>query len=189
MFRSGAGARPTRARLHRHRALAGVAATLWLLGFELVPGLHIALHDRLGDHQHADARAGSQGPFRGQIETGPGSRADRVEDLADDHRGHGHRGHGRDHTHPSLAAHADETDASHPVRDGLDRPRPAGRDAGHGAGSLAHRGLAAVDPPPPARLPDLFPADASPRPLEPTAIPRFAGPLTARGRGPPSASA
>ncbi len=73
--------------------------------------------------------------------------------------------------------------------DSLTLPRPHDRGPGHGTGSLAHRGLAAVDPPPPARLPDLHPVDTTPRPLEPSDAPRSSGPLTVRGRGPPSASA
>jgi hypothetical protein len=178
--RSGARRAPGRGR----RVLAGAAVALWMLGFELVPGLHIALHDRLGGHDHADAhdshagaRADGHGPFRGQVQTGPGDR---------DH-GHAHRhAVGEDQHGHELAA---TVDAGPRPFDSITAPRPTGRDPGHGAGSLAHRGLAAVDPPPPARLPDLHPVDTSPRPLEPSDAPRSSGPLTVRGRGPPSASA
>lgn len=178
--RSGAG----RARDRRRRLLAGAAVALWMLGFELIPGLHIALHDRLAGHDHADAHdnhAGAQadghGPFRGQVQTGRGDRGD---------HGHGHRHPGDDQHGHELAA---TVDAGPRPFDSLTLPRPHDRGPGHGTGSLAHRGLAAVDPPPPARLPDLHPVDTTPRPLEPSDAPRSSGPLTVRGRGPPSASA
>ncbi len=132
----------------------------------------------------SDAQVDGHGPFRGQIQTGRGDRGD---------HGHAHA-HGRDadHAHELAARTAATRDegAAAPIDS---RSRPAAperdRDPGHGAGSLAHRGLAAVDPPPPARLPALFPADTSPRPLEPTDAPRPSGPLTVRGRGPPAAHA
>ncbi len=44
---------PHRAPLRRRRALALAAAVLWLVGLELAPNLHLALHDHLGAHVHA----------------------------------------------------------------------------------------------------------------------------------------
>jgi hypothetical protein len=182
------GSRTGRARDRRRRLLAGSAVALWMLGFELIPGLHIAVHDRLASHDHADAHgshadalADGHGPFRGQVQTGPGDRGGHGHAHGHRHAGDhdGHRGH-------ELAA---TVDAGPGPLDSITLPRPSDRDPGHGAGSLTHRGLAAVDPPPPPRLPDLLPVDTSPRPLEPYDAPRSSGPLTVRGRGPPSAGA
>jgi hypothetical protein len=187
--------RTGRARDRRRRLLAGAAVALWMLGFELIPGLHIAVHDRLASHDHADAhgrhadahgghadaRTDGHGPFRGQVQTGRGDRGEHGH--ADGHR---HAGGHDDHRGHELAA---TVDAGPGPLDSVTPPRPSDRDPGHGAGSLAHRGLAAVDPPPPARLPDLSPVDTSPRPREPSDAPRSSGPLTVRGRGPPSAGA
>ncbi len=194
-LRPGTGGR-AQERLRRRRVLAGAAAALWMLGFELVPGLHMAVHDRLASHDHADSHGHA-------LHTGPGHDRpghhgrDRRDDRDHAH-GHDHadgqpadHGHGVDHGHELAANAAPAGLATHPAPfDALSRPRAPDRDhdPGHGAGSLAHRGLAAVDPPPPARLPDILPAATSPRPLEPTDVPRPTGPLVVRGRGPPRAS-
>jgi hypothetical protein len=150
------------------RALVGLFAALWVLGFELGPGLHMALHDRLARHQHGH--------------------------VHHDDSGHGH-GHGRGHAHGHGHGHGHGHD--HDRGEGDDHDRGEGErgsgggqdDPQHGEGSLAHRGVAALDPPPPPDLPAVLPSAIAPRPLEPITAARSARPLVVRGRGPPDASA
>jgi hypothetical protein len=59
----------TRAALHeahrRQRRLAAAAVLLWIVGFELLPGAHLVLHDDLAAHRHDadDAVGGGDGAW------------------------------------------------------------------------------------------------------------------------------
>jgi hypothetical protein len=144
-----------------------LAAILWMIGFELVPSVHVGFHDWFGDHQH-------------------GAVAQHEHDHEADHVGHGH-GHG--HGHGAKAGHHHHADQPDPLDDEIEDDPTQSRVStpGHGEHSLAHRGIAAIDPPPaqprvmaaPLRLAAyILPAGQPPRNAQPT---------TVRSRGPPSA--
>ena len=133
-------------RVQRLRAWAAFAATfLWVLGAELLPGAHLALHASLGAHTHSDT---STVATRAQ-------RPERCHADADGSHCHTRRTESRLGWDRAAEIH----DAARPL------------DLAHGKGSLAHRGLAfqrpalalaplasapfaellRVDPPPPLR--------------------------------------
>ena len=85
-------------RARRKRARLGLAlACLWLLGFEVLPNVHIAMHASLGAHDHGHGAAHAHGHAH------PASGA------------HGHYPHGHQdeapHAHSSAHAHLDHAPA------------------------------------------------------------------------------
>jgi hypothetical protein len=147
----------------RRSTLAVIAALLWVAGLELLPNLHLAIHDELAPHHHGAAPA-----------TGGG--------LVVTVTYGGHR-------HEDGSWHADEDDrAGDPLAARGDHDA-AGRDGdpGHGAGSLAHRTLALHTPPPVVTAP--LPVTRAISWIEPASddAPRSPAAPTAVARGPPSA--
>lgn len=92
---------------------------LWIVGFELMPWLHVATHDRIAPHIH-DA-SGATIYLAGDAAPPPG-------------------GHVHTHVYPRPPEHRHR-----PAGDGL--ARLAGALA-HGAHTLAHHGVAVPAPPP-----------------------------------------
>ena len=148
---------------HRRRDFARAALVVWVVGFELVPGLHLLLHEYLSAHDH--------GPV---VRTGPSKSAEKRTASATSHHD-GHRHDGVSHSHEGA-----------PAGDHAPRPdSPAPSDPDHGANSLAHRMLAAVETPPPA-VPDPGQLALVPRaPAPPVIALRSAAPLRPSVRGPP----
>lgn len=148
-------------RAQRLRAYAAFAATfLWVVGAELLPGAHLALHGSLGAHTHAGTSTVAS----------TAQRAERCHADADGAHCHA----GRKESRLGWDRAADAHDAARPL------------DLAHGAGSLAHRGLAfqrpalALAPLAPAPFVELLRA-AAPAPLRAHGVQR--APQT---RGPPA---
>lgn len=162
------------------------ALLLWIVGVEIGPGLHIALHGRLAPHVHgvADAKRGSghehrHGRHHEHRADGVGhGGAHHVASHADGHEHHAHHHH-----------HADDGSGDASAQHATDGRAQVGRlDPEHGAHDLMHRQLALAIPPPVlpevvfaaiARAPELGRIDdhVAARPA-----PRL------RARGPPRAS-
>jgi hypothetical protein len=71
-------------RRHTHRTLALAALVLWLAGVELVPNVHLALHDALAEHVHeGDVMVFAHGHVHRAISTHRGARAPRDKRAAD----------------------------------------------------------------------------------------------------------
>jgi hypothetical protein len=141
----------------RRRTLAVAAAFLWFGGFELLPNLHVALHSHIAPHSHGH---------------------DHVTPGADAHAHvHYEVTHSHDHGVTDAPLRRHEWKALHPERP---HDHPA-----HGAHSLAHRGLAVAQPPPPP----LLRSPIAVRPLrQPRVVaqqPRSRRPQSVRVRGPP----
>jgi len=113
---------------HRRRALAAMTCLLWILGVEVLPALHLALHDT-ATHEHAPS---------GMIVT-----------VTFGATTHAHDGTVHAHDAADHAAKLTRTERS-PRRDQLaiDEPR-----SGHVASGLAHRATALHAPPPPLLAP------------------------------------
>jgi|GEM_PF-3190530 len=111
--------RPSRSR-RELRIAAVIACALWLLGVELAPGLHVALHARLARHVH-------------DAEPGP------VVTVHFDDAWHAHGGSAHSH---GFTPPLDDPD---PISSGFHAPVPF--DPGHAGHSLAHRALALASPP------------------------------------------
>jgi hypothetical protein len=107
----------------RRRHLAALACLLWCAGVELLPGVHLALHDRLTAHRHdaGDAPAGDELVARVYLDA---------------------------HVHDGLVhRHGPGAPDPGPSRRGLHDPsHPSGPP--HGEHSLAHRSLALLAAPP-----------------------------------------
>lgn len=116
------------------RRLALALCVAWLLGVELLPDLHLAMHDRLAAHDHG---------------AGPGGDGAPLVYVHLDPTWHSH-GDGA-HRHDGAAHHGAPGPAS-PARHGINAPDTGPPDHGtaprHGAHSLAHRALAIASPPP-----------------------------------------
>ncbi len=143
---------PRSARARRRLAL--VACLLWLAGFEVLPWLHVALHDELAPHVHTADGTIIRVSFAGEV----------THRHAD---GTVHRGPADDH-----AKHR--------------RPPRTSYTLDHGAGSLAHHGVAVV----PAAAPLHAPLPVVRRPVvvavaAPIAWVSSSVPL-ASARGPPA---
>lgn len=108
----------------RRRQLAGLACLLWLLGVELLPGVHLALHDRMAAHRHeAGEEAG-------------GEPVTRVR-------------HERPHVHDGMLHLHGAAIGDVAAGDGAVAREPGAPARGsHGAHSLAHRALALHAAPP-----------------------------------------
>jgi hypothetical protein len=146
--------------------MALVACVLWLAGFEVLPWLHVAFHDELAPHIHA-----ADGTIIRVSFTDAG---------------------GATHRHADGSVHRDRDDrpiGAPPAR-GRHRPdRPTGPSYAldHGAGSLAHHGVAVV----PAAAPLHTPLPVHVRPvvvaLASTSAPIEPSVPVASARGPPAA--
>ena len=153
----------------RRRALA--LAIVWIVGFEVMPWAHIALHDHLAPHHHD--------------ENGADILDDDHDSAVDEHAAH--------HDDDDLDAEVDEHGAPLHVLDIDEVARKVtGADArlfaalNHGAHSLAHHGIAVPVPAPVITTP--LPVDRRPITLaicdEPAWI--SAAIPEAAARGPPS---
>lgn len=124
----------------RRRHLAVLACLAWLLGVEVLPGVHLALHDQLAVHDHGDG-----------VDSAPADKLvvrvhrDRV---AHHHGGVVHR-HGADAVDPAAPGDRAEVDGGAPA------------PLGHGRHSLAHHALALIAPSPAILHP--LPVDHRPR--------------------------
>jgi hypothetical protein len=165
------------------RLLAALACLVWVLGFELVPNLHVGMHEAFGHHHHGVA--------------GVHVVAERGDDHDHDHD-HDHV-HVHDHVHDHGAAedhqHAEDHEhgAAEPEAIALAVVEPPVEAAvacesitEHGRHSLAHRGIAATPAPW-----GLAPVASAPwttisRVCTPAAEPRSRRPQTTRARGPPA---
>lgn len=121
--------RPRRHRAGRAR-VALIALAIWLVGVELGPDLHLALHRHLAAHRHDGDAVVSDGGGRVRVHVGA------------DHR-HG----------PDGEDIWDEPSAAGPPTMGRAAERGVHSQAPHGQHSLAHRGLALAPPPPPVVTP------------------------------------
>lgn len=149
-----------RGSVRQRQAIA--ALVLWVLGIELLPGLHVAAHALLPAHHHGDADAKA---WR-VTET---KRPDLVA-----------RG-SQCHDHGGDSGHCHEQPAEAPDEDG-DSPLE------HGAGSLAHGQLALAAPPPPPILPRGTACSHVDVVGAPAFAARATAPRTVRQRGPPAAA-
>lgn len=154
-----AGMTRVRARSRARLALAGCA--LWLVGVEVMPAVHEAMHDHLAPHHHA---------------------AESIVTVSFEDTTHRHPD-GTIH----YVAHGDRP-AAQPARDRATHDRRVrGDDPGHAAG-LAHHAAALAPVPPPITTP--LPVDRRPswvvvaQSLE--LVTR--DPLAATARGPPTAA-
>ncbi|MBT8495652.1 MAG: hypothetical protein KJO07_21570 [Deltaproteobacteria bacterium] len=147
------------ARVHRRRRLALAACLLWVFGFELVPNLHVGFHDLLAAHSHGGSEAAAEHyGFKGPRTAG--RKGPRKQRRAHSHGDGDHGDHAHDH------------DDSH------DSPE-------HGEGSLAHRGLATLAPPPALTRPFIAPPVSAPTRAEADHHRTSPAAPVARGRGPP----
>jgi hypothetical protein len=151
-------------RSRQTRARIGLAlCVLWLAGFELLPWLHVALHDHLRPHHH-DAGGATVFDDDGDID----------EHAAD---------HDDDGDVDEQVAHHDEHIAHHRDHD-TDDVRLAAALA-HGEHSLAHHGVAVPTPAPVLTAP--LPVDRRPTYVVARAIaePPSLSRVRAVARGPP----
>ena len=156
-------------------------ACVWVLGFELGPNLHLALHAHLPAHSHGESEAPA----------GPRVSVHYGEYFHVHAHGGSYHAHAHDpgsHTHSRVCPHTHQR---------LRRAVSGGRcewtalapaesaPSSHGAHSLAHRGLVLLQPPPPP----IFSAPLDTEPvahLEPSTDQlRTRRPLVMRVRGPP----
>ncbi|MBK9035970.1 MAG: hypothetical protein IPL61_32770 [Myxococcales bacterium] len=151
------GVRPRAAR----RRLALVAVLLWVVGIELGPDLHLALHRHLAAHVHE-----GDGPTTATI----------VHVHYDAPHRHG----------PNGEDVWDSTEGSEPVPMGPVAARAVAGRAAHGRHSLAHRGLALAPPPPPVAIPIVTWHERPATPPWCAQIVTFASVPVAGARGPPA---
>ncbi len=147
------------------RVTAAAALLLWVLGFELVPGLHMARHAGLAPHTHtygADAASVAS--------AGESPRRAKVRVVAS----------GRAPTRLSLTPHR------HAPRPHA--PAPAPVDPRHGEGSLAHRGVATLAAAVFVYVPPLAPTVPLPAPAAAVAPRVSLVVLAASARAPPVVS-
>jgi hypothetical protein len=164
MTMAGMGPRRRAAR-QRQRRLAVIACSLWALCFEVLPNLHLGLHDHLAPHSHdGDTPQADAAP------TGPRIKVS----YAPRHR----HSDGSYHVDASAADTGYAADGDH-----AKAPRPTTR---HGAHSLAHRALALQTPPPVITEP--LPVPRTVAWIEPAieATPHLAPAPAASARGPPA---
>jgi hypothetical protein len=166
------------------RLHALLLCVLWVAGFEVGPGLHVAAHDWLEHHHHGSSS---------HVEV-----AEREEHGHDGHghgHGHGHDGHGHGHGHEGDW-HEVEVEFVEPLLGSTDLLAETGRDAvvrcaddfGHGAHSLAHRAVAAFPASPPwpsVAVASWVPLTRAERSVD---VIRSRAPRCARARGPPVVS-
>ena len=204
---------------HRHqhrRALALVTCLLWLLGVEVLPSLHLALHR--GDHTHGDDgsivlahrehhahgdhdHADHDHDHDAAIDEDHDHDATIDEDHDHDHDAAIDEDHDHDHDHDAAIDEDHDHDADHDHGHGIaadsadsadsaassDQPAIGRpRHAHHQAGGISHHAVALHRPPPPLLAP-AFVARATWR-LETLAEARPSSARIARptSRGPPT---
>ncbi len=157
---------------------AWLLCLLWMVGFEVGPGLHVAMHEHLGHHHH-------------------GPQADVHAEASHEHEHeHEHEAHGHEHEH---AAHGHDHDHDQVVEWSEPRfehetwlavaPQDEARcldDLGHGAHALAHRSIAAfpaASPWPPISVAPWTPLSRTESCRDPI-VERT--PRAVRARGPPA---
>lgn len=172
---------------------------LWVVGFDVGPGLHVAAHEWLGHHHHgssshvavAEEAHGHEhgGHEHGGHEHGDHGHEHDAHEHEHEHDAHEHDAHDE---HDALAAADDDVEFVEPVvgKDALlvadaEAVAQCADDFGHGAHSLAHRGVAAF-PTPPAwpsvAVATWTPLTRAERSFDPV---RSRAPQCARARGPP----
>jgi hypothetical protein len=158
---------------------------LWLAGFEVLPWMHVAMHEHVGPHHH-DA----SGAMVLDSEREPAEHQHAADD--DDHDGDvdEHAADHDDHDH-DVDAEVDEHGApvhkhDHPAQDPHDGAARLAAALAHGQHSLAHHGVAVPTPAPLVTRP--LPVDRRPLFLVATAIidPISYSPGRAVARGPPT---
>ncbi len=144
----------------RRRRVALSLAILWIVGFELLPWAHIALHDHLAHHHHDENGA----------------------DVLDEQRDDDHDSAVDEHGVPVALDHDDDDDHA-PLTDGEQRLLDA---LAHGAHSFAHHGIAVPVPAPVMTAP--LPVDRRPITIEEAPRPAWvSAPVPeASARGPPA---
>jgi hypothetical protein len=147
-------------RLHRRRRIALALCVLWLAGFELLPWLHVATHDRIAAHYHDANGATIYVASEAELPAGAHVHTHVYPRLPE-----GHARHKPDYSVARLAA-----------------------ALAHGDHNLAHHGIAAPVPPPAWLTP--LPIDRKPITLarEFALAPLSLDPLAAVARGPPASS-
>ncbi|MBV8762748.1 MAG: hypothetical protein JO257_36020 [Deltaproteobacteria bacterium] len=152
----------------RRRRVALSLAILWIVGFELLPWAHIALHDHLAHHHHDENGADV-------LDEKPAGHDDDHDSAVDEHG-----------VPIALHDHGDDDDDDDdhaPLTAGEHQLLEALAHAGH---SLAHHGIAVPVPAPAMTAP--LPVDRQPIAIEEVAVPAWvsaAVPL-ASARGPPA---
>lgn len=151
---------------HRHprRALGALAVLLWLLGVEVLPGLHLAHHDA-DDHTHE-----------------PGGAIVRVSFDEGTHR----------HDDGSVHSHAADDEPAHrsahrPSRGGPEQSSIDQAPSHHAATGIAHHAAALHRPPPPLVAPLHAPLPTRWRTLAPVTSLSTIALARPTARGPPGA--
>ncbi len=157
-------------RVASRRAIA--LAALWLVGFELLPNLHIALHAHLAHHHH-------DGNPTGLDELG----TTRVEVTFTPLRTHPFGIPSHQHHHGLLDL--TQRSSAPPDHEVWLLPTEPVDGPGHGAHSLAHRHLVMVQPPPVAIAAAPLPVSTVEADRARGEVPRSRRPLVRRVRGPP----
>ena len=141
------------------RRIALALCVLWIAGFEVMPWMHVAMHDRIALHYH-DANGTT------------------IYIAESDPIPAGVHAHVHTHVYPRLPEHHDK----HHDDDGVTRLIGA---LAHGRNTLAHHGIAVPAPPPVWTEP--LPVDRRPITLAREVAPelRSLDPLAAVARGPP----
>jgi hypothetical protein len=149
------------------RRIALVLTILWVVGFELMPWAHIALHDRLAHHHHDESGAEVLDDHDSEIDEHVADHRhdDDLDAEVDEHGVH-------------VAAHDDDVAtraAEHALLSALQ----------HGAHSFAHHGIAVPVPAPVVTVP--LPVDRRPITLAMFEQPAWisAAVPEASARGPP----
>jgi hypothetical protein len=153
------------------RLFAALACLVWILGFEVVPNVHVGMHELFGHHHHGVG--GHEHERVAAVE-----REQHEHDDADHHHDHGDADHHHDHGDVlDVDLHATASQANQAACESMQE---------HGRHSLAHRDIAAT--PPPWALADVaiapFVLLDSPRTL--VAEPFDRQPQAVRARGPPA---
>ena len=154
----------------RRRRVALSLAILWIVGFELLPWAHIALHDHLAHHHHDENGA--------DVLDEP--RDEQHDEEHDDDRDAAVDEHG---VPVALGAHDDDDDDDHaPLTDGEKHLLGA---LAHGAHSFAHHGIAVPVPAPAITQP--LPVDRRAITLDERTAPAWVSAAVpeASARGPP----
>lgn len=188
---------PGQLRFRRLHAL--LLCVLWVAGFEVGPGLHVAAHDWLEHHHHGSSshvEVAEREEHEGHGHGHDGHGHDGHD--GDGHDGHGHGGRGHDgHGHGGEGDwHEVEVEFVEPLLGSTDLLAETGRDAvvrcaddfGHGAHSLAHRAVAAFPASPPwpsVAVASWVPLTRAERSVD---VIRSRAPQCARARGPPGVS-
>lgn len=128
--------------------MALVACVLWLVGFELLPWLHIATHDHIGAHHHDATGAIIRDDVAHDDHDDDHDAATDEHAPAHDHDHDDQDAEVDEHGNPVAHHHADpHHDAQH--HDSQADSEKRVRDAiGHGRHSLAHHDVSTTAPPP-----------------------------------------